>query len=480
MLNEKPFVHLFRTPGSYYLYDVNTDAILKIDKDVYFFLSDLLNKTKNINYESTNENNYIIRKIEKMKEDGFLLSTRVKEIVHPEDEIIEYWLKSKLHSLTFQITQNCNLRCKYCVYSGNYINRTHTHNRMTFSTAKKGIDFLISHSKESSSINLGFYGGEPLLEFELIKNIIDYAEKVIEGKELTYSITSNGTLLNSDIIEYFEKHNVSLLISLDGPKEIHDKNRRFFNNAGSFNTLMNNLEKIEHHYPSYFSKIRYSVVIDPECDYACINQFFMSYELLKNSRITSTLVSEKYSKISKSISERYRVESQYDDFVIFLSELNRVDKSMTSPINRSKFDFMKFVLSDKKQLRKNIGEKGHHGGPCIPGVTRLFMNYEGKLYPCERVSESSDIMIIGNIEKGLDIDKIKTLLNIGRITEERCKNCWAFRHCTLCAAFADNLTNFSSTKKTSYCQSVLYQTEQMFKNFCTLNEYKGKQLFPHN
>ena len=84
------------------------------------------------------------------------------------------------------MTQQCNLRCEYCAYSGIYDNRTHSNKRMSFETAKKSIDFFLDHSRDSESIAFGFYGGEPLLEASLIEKCIDYINKNVEGKEVNY------------------------------------------------------------------------------------------------------------------------------------------------------------------------------------------------------------------------------------------------------------------------------------------------------
>ncbi len=119
---------------------------------------------------------------------------------------------------------------------------------------------------------------------------------------------------------------------------------------------------------------------------------------------------------------------------------------------------------------KNVPERDHHGGPCVPGVQRLFVNVYGDLFPCERVSESSQVMKIGSLDEGFNIENIRRILNIGKITEEKCKNCWAFRFCQLCAASADVITGFSAKKKMSHCNNVRASVEEAFKDYCTLRK----------
>lgn len=111
--------------------------------------------------------------------------------------------------------------------------------------------------------NIGFYGGEPLLQFDLMCRIIEYAEERMRGRPLTFNMTTNGSLLNNKIIEYLEAHKVRTLISLDGPKEINDKNRVFKNGSGTYETVINNIKHIKENHPSYFNNVSINMVIDP-------------------------------------------------------------------------------------------------------------------------------------------------------------------------------------------------------------------------
>lgn len=170
---QTPFVHLFKTSSGCFVYDVNTDVILKVPEDVYLTI-------KNPQNNSTNAEKYIY----KLKKCGYLKGNKLRYTEHPETRFIKYYAESKVEGLILQLTQNCNLRCKYCVYSGGYYNRTHTNKKMEWNTARKAIDFLIEHSWERPEKTISFYGGEPLLEFSLMKKCILWAEKKCEDKIL--------------------------------------------------------------------------------------------------------------------------------------------------------------------------------------------------------------------------------------------------------------------------------------------------------
>lgn len=134
---------------------------------------------------------------------GIVSDDFLEEICHPSSHFIEQELRGCVFNLVLQVTQNCNLRCSYCAYSGAYYNRTHSQKRMSFEMAKKAIDFLFSHSSERDQLVIGFYGGEPLLEFDLITQIVEYSESIGWGKKLRYVVTTNATLLTDKVLDFF-------------------------------------------------------------------------------------------------------------------------------------------------------------------------------------------------------------------------------------------------------------------------------------
>ena len=378
--------------------------------------------------------------------------------------------------LTLQVTQACNLRCSYCVYSdvNNDLQRAHSAKRMTLEMAKKAVDFFWEHSIDSPSVNIGFYGGEPLLEMQLIKNVIEYAEKMFLGKELSFNITSNGTLLNEDIIEYFIEKNVKLTISLDGPKEIHDKYRRFAaNGKGSFEVVFDNINILRKKYPEYFNTIIFNMVVNPQNDFTYTNTFFQENDYLKSGNVSASIVDDLYSMEKIIYSDDFNEKLDYHMFLALLNSLGRVEHESIFPIA---MENILQIIDKKKSMGKlqTLGDCIAPGGPCIPGQLRLFVSIDGNFYPCERVSESSEVMNIGNIDEGFNMDNVKALLNVGSITAEECKNCWAFTHCYLCAKYADDGNCLNSELRKAYCEEVRYNIKEQFLNMIVLDEVEGK------
>ncbi len=170
---ETPFIHLVRSPYYCYFFDVNTNSIVMVSEEAYAVLGQIL---KGVSPPMSAE---CSAELARLKDEGYLSSKRVREIEHPLTQDLDYILSRMVGKITLQLTQSCNLRCAYCIYSEttNDKQRKHSAKRMSWETAKAGIDFLAEHSIDNDQANVGFYGGEPLLEFELLKKATLYAEE---------------------------------------------------------------------------------------------------------------------------------------------------------------------------------------------------------------------------------------------------------------------------------------------------------------
>lgn len=466
----KPLIKLYKTCGQHYLYDANKNSILQISKSIYDHLS-------GVNQQKTKNDEELLNR---MSSAGFLTSNRVKEILHPITDLLPFYLSNKLSKLTLQITQKCNLQCKYCVYSGKYKNRSHTNKSMPLNIAIKAIDFFIEHSIGSPEIFVSFYGGEPILELDLIKECVSYIKIKSEGKRVNYSLTTNGTLLNRKAVEYFVENDFGILISLDGPKEIHNKERVYaFNGNGTFDTIIKNIENIKVFYPQYLSKVNFCTVLNPSCDIKCVDDFFVNYETIKNIKNIFTSLSDRYTNEKFNYSNEFFVYMEYELFKVYLYKLHRISYKNVSKIALRLFQQLE-KLNERLRPTMKLPDKFHQSGPCIPGVFKLFINVDGNFYPCERVSELSSVANIGNIYKGFDIEKIKEILNIGKISSEQCTNCWNIRNCSICIAEIDSLTHISTQMKSIACEKSKTTTQELLKDYCVLSELGYDFQSPRN
>ena len=440
---------LFSTPNENYFFDVNRNEVVPISDASYAYLQQALGG-KGTDLPAPAQVNML-------KEQGyFSTESYIKEVRHIYSDYLSVFLARKLTKITVQLTQNCNFRCKYCIYSEthNTRQRSHSTERMTWETAKKAIDFLREHSVDSPEVNIGFYGGEPLLEFPLLKKAVEYSEQQFEGKKLTFNITTNGTLLNDEMIYFFQEHDVSLMISLDGPKEINDKNRVFANGKGTFDTVAKQISRIREIAPQYGAKLQISMVMDPSNDFDCINEICLNDSEFRTLSLQPAIVERDAGEDEVVFSEEYTWKFEYQKFLSILSYYNRFPQDEVSPIARRS---MLSAVKDYEQIESGAALRriDAPSGPCIPGQLRVFVHVHGQLFPCERVSERSPAMCIGTLDDGFNLENAQKILNVGKLTEESCKNCWCFRYCTLCAKKADDGSGqLSAEEKLSHCKEA--------------------------
>ena len=464
-MNDIPYIHVFRTSEQCYVYDVNTNKILRIPETVYHYLS---------NSGISDCDGTTLAFIQNMKANGFLRSDRVEISEHPATPLLSYYLENKMQQLMLQVTQNCNLRCNYCSYSGSYKNRTHSHSLMSDETAERAIDYFINRTKDNKSITVSFYGGEPLLNFELIKHCVDYIEARYSGKRIDYGMTTNGTLLDDNVIIFLVNKGFNLLISLDGPKEIHDAHRRFANSIeGSFSVIMENIKRIKNLYPEYYqSKVRFNAVLDITQMFSCVNEFVLDDEYFgEENKFMYNYVTNNYTDNRINIYEEFFVDREYEFFKLLLSKLGAFPRNKTSYILANQLSRIYLHCFQSIEIEEeHIPPKFHHSGPCIPGASRLFVDTTGKLFPCERVSEISETVVLGDIEKGICLKKATQILNLETTTHSKCRDCWAYRQCTICVALADDLKGVSDVETKKECPIVCASIEDIFKNYCVLRE----------
>ena len=464
MSNDYPFIKLFKTIDCFYLFDVNTASIIRINEKVYDYLESILNGTVTYNKE-------LQKQIDNLKARGFLKANDPNmEVSHPALSLVEESLDGNIGQLILQVTQNCNLRCKYCVYSGSYVNRTHSNKRMSFETAKKAVDFYYRHNRNKKDAIIGFYGGEPLLEMDLIKRVVEYSKKLFEGKFIVFNITTNATLLTEDIIHFFNDNNIGLTISLDGPKSVHNNGRVFADNStGTFESVMNNLDKVSKVCPEYLKNISFNAVLDTKNDFKCSSDFF-SYEFMKDALVTVTTLNTNSNKEKITYTERFDVNYRYEIFKYYLFLIGKYKGDKVSKVVKQQIGSLKTDIHDKLKTPYLRGKVCHPSGPCIPGALRLFVNVDGNFYPCERVSETCAAFCIGDLENGFDIEKSKALLNIGSLTKEQCKNCWAVYFCSGCASGLEDGDQLSAKKRLERCDGIREGCITRFQEYCMLRE----------
>ncbi|MDN5346355.1 MULTISPECIES: radical SAM protein [Petrotoga] len=396
------------------------------------------------------------------------------------EDIHTYLKQNGTKELFLIVTEDCNLRCKYCAYSGNYYNmRIHRQVYMESSIAKEAVKKYLNTLKETKRRNpylkpiIGFYGGEPLLNFDLIKEVINYAKKIYKG--CFFTLTTNGILLRKEIADFLAQNEVAIAVSLNGQREEHDRLRVFPDHSGSFDIILKNLINLSEKYSDYYKKFCSIIVCyDYGSDIIEMSRFFdKQADLLKVARVNmiSDSFGRWYKRYSKEDKEKFFERMEYCKQMYF-EHLKRGNENRflsaligtpyTLILNRS-INIL-YSLTRPKFLPFTA--------TCVPG-TKVAVDPDGNLHCCEKMNYNFPI---GNVQKWLEIEKIGILVEKynSEITKD-CLNCCVKRLCPLCFALTAGIEKFEK-EPADVCEKIRKSIKKQFEEVWSLLE-DGVDLF---
>ena len=465
----RPFIHKFETERQRYVYDVNTDRIIQVSPAVYDIVDDfgVLSVGQMVEkysvWHTAEEIGNAYQTVELANQDeGLFSNNHPSEILYPLDEqALRCLYDEDVRTLCLGVTEQCNLRCSYCAFSGTYeFHREHNSTFMEFDVARRGIDFFKQHSVLCDYVNLSFYGGEPLLNASLIKQCVEYASGIFGRKPVEYHMTTNATLINDDICRMWIDHDFKIMVSLDGPKEMHDRYRVNGANKGSFGKIERNLKKLRDMSPDYYrNNIKFSVVLSPPYDFEALNEFFTHNSLADVRTMRASGIDTQDTTFFHDFSEeelknkgRNDLKERYFDALI----QNRIENDRPAQEHR----FMHALFGEGlEQLiptmtpSSRFPEVYHPGGICVPGLKTLFLTPEGDFFTCEKGGTASDLLRIGNLEIGLDAAKGMANIESYSHAHDGCRYCYASRHCGTCFIKAAAGEQFDGKLKMSNCNN---------------------------
>lgn len=469
----KPLVLPIRTAIGTYFYETCRNEIVAVNERLFEYIEQ---KCSNNSGNLPDTPIEIVEQYDELLENGYLASGNVEEILHPATTQLANLLGRGIDKLTLQITQQCNLRCKYCIYSegSNPNQRSHSSNLMSLEMAKAALMFYRQHTIDMDKVVIGFYGGEPLLAYSTIVQTVEYAEEIFAGKEISYNITTNGTLLTDEIIDFLLEHDFYITFSLDGPKEVQDRNRVFRDGKGSYDTVINNIRKVFAKNPDAMKRSSISMVIQPDQDYKELLTLF-SEPALKEVNLIPAVVEE--DSVTKRLSKQYITAFNYDAFLALVDYFRAEETQYDNPLQSSNIQgYDQNILKVKSTL---LGPVSAPGGPCVPGKLKLFIDCFGNLYPCEKVDEKIG-MQIGSISDGFDLKRVSEILNVGNLTPDLCKECWAFPLCTICAKRSTEDGALSASRRTQACsESRLYAYSVIMEKILVYENQQHMQRMNH-
>lgn len=421
----KIIIKTFKTMNRFWVYDRQSNSIISVTEEEH-------NNLKRIEEEGFDRNDNPV--LHNYQNQGIFQPNTVRRIKHSRTNDLEHLSNTRIYQLILQVTQQCNLRCEYCAFSGAYFaNRQHSSKTMSFEIAKDAIDFFLARTKEQERVHIGFYGGEPLLEFKLIKQCVDYIKKLIEGKSYGFGLTTNGTLLTEQVVDYLIDNNFDISISLDGSKSEHDKNRKFLSGEGSFDKIMENVVSIKNRDLDFFlTKVSFLTVVNPKIDMKCTLDFFASDMIMRDTNIIFSSLQETGTDMTIRYDDKHQQTLRFEYLKMLFFLIGKLDKKYVSELTMaSREQYTKTFMTLKKH--SSLSSVAHHGGPCLPGIRRLFVTTDARLFPCEKVSDQNDYFCIGSLESGFNYQQMENIMNNGIITEAECIKCWCLPLCKICS-----------------------------------------------
>lgn len=446
-----------------YMYDIPTGDLVCITDKLYNYLK---NNSKSHTDELQNE-------IMGLYRDGYLKANSIKNIKY-DASVLENKLKFEENVIILQLTQKCNLKCKYCAYEQGTVElqRMESNNHMTLKTAKQAIDFLYSRSEKCDTVDICFYGGEPLLEYNLIQNLVLYCEEKFQNKKIAFNITTNGTLLTNEMLEFMANHRFSITVSLDGPESIHNINRISKNNKLTFNIVENNLKKMIKALKGSNSTIRINSVLDGTGDLILYDEYMRRYTNM-GLNVSAVIIDKVFLPNFQEVNSVFIEQYNYRKFLCVLSVFN-IEMKITIPLSCREF-YEKLKNSFEIININGLKETVYPTGRCDIGNKRMYVDVNGNILPCEKISEKDEQFYIGDIWNGFDIKKIDHIINQPSKRYEDCKRCYGITKCNLCARYIVN-EDMVFGKENLYCKTTLNSVDEYFKLLVLFNEIKENKM----
>lgn len=434
-------IHCYQSNGYSIVMDVNSGAVHVVDDLVYQLvplLEPLVKEKKDkgeiLDFVKAQQLPYTEEETAEAVSEILLLAQEGQ--LYTED-IYENYIDSfkkretVVKALCLHIAHDCNLACRYCfAEEGEYHGRRAI---MSYEVGKKALDFLVANSGNRTNLEVDFFGGEPLMNWEVVKQLVAYGRSLEEEhhKKFRFTITTNGVLLNDEILEFVNKEMGNMVLSIDGRKEVHDRMRPHRGGQGSYDEIVPKFKK------------------------AAESRGQMNYYVRGTYTHYNTDFAKDVLHLAdlgfKQISVEPVVAPETEDYAIREEDLPQLlaqyDELAEEMIKRRKegngFNFFHFMIDLE-------------GGPCVAkrlsgcgsGTEYLAVTPWGDLYPCHQFVGNEDFLM-GNVDEGvLRTDIRDEFKQCNVYAKEKCKDCFAKFYCS--GGCAANSYNFTGNVNGSY------------------------------
>jgi len=423
-------IHQFKNNGYNIVIDVNSGAIHVVDEVSYEFIDLWEEMGKDAALSTMKERHPEISEAELMECQDEISELANSGELFTEDnyepQIVDFTKRpTVVKALCLHIAHDCNLACQYCfAEEGEY----HGGKRelMSFEVGKQALDFLVANSGSRRNLEVDFFGGEPLMNWQVVKDLVAYGRSLEKehNKNFRFTLTTNGVLLNDEIQEFANKEMANVVLSCDGRPEIHDMMRPFRKGAGSYDIVMPKFKKL--------------------AESRNQDKYYIRGTFTRNNLDFSKDVLHLADEGFKQISVEPVVAQETDSYALRPEDLPQLfeeyDKLAAEMVRRAgteeDFNFFHFMIDLE-------------GGPCVykrlsgcgSGTEYMAVTPTGELYPCHQFVGNTDFLL-GNVFDGVSNTEIVNQFKQCNVyAKDKCRNCFARFYCSGgCAANAFNFT----------------------------------------
>lgn len=406
-------IHKFYLNGYYIVLDVASGTLLSVDRMTYDILDDykLADKAAIVakwqNRYDLNELAEAVDEIAELEAGGMLYA---KDDYDP----MVYQNYDLIKSMCLNVAHDCNLRCAYCFASQGDFNGDR--DLMPLEVGKKAFDFLVTQSKNRHNLEVDFFGGEPLMNFQVVKNLVAYGRSLEKeyNKRFNFTMTTNAVLLNDENMRWIDDNMNNVVLSLDGRKAVNDHMRKTVSGGGSFDVIIENIKKM--------AALRE----------ASGKEYYVRGTYTKNNLDFGKDVEFLAEQGFRSVSVEPVVTDETKNYAILEGDVDRI---------KAEYDRLALAYLDKEA--KGLDCLFYHfmvnldAGPCVykrisgcgAGRDYVAVTPQGTIYPCHQFVGNDDF-IMGNVDEGITNPQIKeTFMGANLLKKEACRECWCRYFC---------------------------------------------------
>ncbi len=405
--------------------DVNSGAIHLLDACAYEYVQLLNEKVPEEEITKRLQSKYSEVDLNQVQEEiHSLIKDKLLFTEDTYEDVVQSFgeRETVVKALCLHVAHDCNLACQYCfAEEGEYHG---DRSMMSLSVAKKAIDFLVQNSGQRVNLEVDFFGGEPLMNFDVVKETVYYAKNLEENhnKKFRFTITTNGVLLDQDKMDFINEHMYNVVLSCDGRPEVHDFMRPASNKKGSYDLVMPKFKELirQRGNKSYYIRGTFT---HHNLDFA-EDVMHMAQEGFEQISVEPVVA---------PLEEAYAI--QREDIPQLIEEYQRLAERMQDEKKNGKaFDFFHFMIDLT-------------GGPCVAkrltgcgaGFEYLAVTPQGDLYPCHQFVGMEQFKM-GDLDTGVKQEALqKEFKGCNVYAKEACQTCWAKFYCSGgCSANAYN------------------------------------------